>query len=181
MNLFTSMALKVRAGSVLLSCFLMILIVWSFPSGLLAIKYMQEDRYGDLASSNFKETETSNADRNGTHLANSDRAGEFLLEVLAAGPIDRLIICNEGQTPQQYHDFKDLKTNDYLDLKIIKKFKLYASSIEHVRFRINYGPEKEVLGKGAGKFVYLHEEVQSVRDGLPKLKQRKQSEGVQYY
>ena len=118
---------------------------------------MQEGRYSELATSNFQETEPPKADRNGTHLTNSNRAGEFLLEVLAAGQIDRLIICDEGRESQQYHDFKDLKTNDYLVLKIIKKFRLYASSVEHVRFRINYGPEKETLGRGNGKFQYEYQ------------------------
>lgn len=109
MNLFKSMALKVRTGSVLLPCYLMLLIGWSFPCGLLVTMSMQENRNSETASSEFEEMNNLNTDRNGTYLANALTAEEFLLEVVAAGSMGYITISDEGRECQQYHEFNKLK------------------------------------------------------------------------
>ena len=137
-----------------------LLAVWFIPNGLLAIGYMNKVDFGEHDLVNSKNGKVWTFDRNGTYLAESSTEEEFLLEIVATGPIDRLIVSDDGRAPSEYHDFENLKIDDYLEISILKKFRLYASSVEHVRFRINYGREKMVSGSGPGNFQYVHKKVQ---------------------
>ena len=134
-----------------------VLAVLFIPNWLLAIGYMNKVGFGEHDLVNSKNGKVWKLDRNGTYLAESSTEEEFLLEIVATGPIDRLIVCDDGRAPSEYHDFENLKIDDYLEISILQKFRLYASSVEHVRFRINYGREKMVSGSGAGNFWYVHE------------------------
>lgn len=80
--------------------------------------------------------------------------GENFLQILAIGPIERLIVSDDGAFPSKYHEFTKIKSNELIELFLTQKFRIYASSVENVRFRVNNGPEKLVSGTGAGKFSF---------------------------
>jgi len=80
--------------------------------------------------------------------------GQNILQILAIGPIECLIVSDDGVFPPKYHEFTKIKTNELIELFLTQKFRVYASSVENVRFRVNNGPEKLVSGTGAGKFSF---------------------------
>ena len=80
--------------------------------------------------------------------------GQNILQILAIGPIECLIVSDDGVFPPKYHEFTKIKTNELIELFLTQKFRVYASSVENVRFRVNNGPEKLVSGTGPGKFSF---------------------------
>ena len=80
--------------------------------------------------------------------------GQNILQILAIGPIESLIVSDDGVFPPKYHEFTKIKTNELIELFLTQKFRVYASSVENVRFRVNNGPEKLVSGTGSGKFSF---------------------------
>ena len=79
-------------------------------------------------------------------------ASELLLELAAKGPISRLIICDEGKTPKQFHEFKNIETGWEKTIPFTSSFRCYSSSLENIRFAVDGGLEKQVSGEGAGNF-----------------------------
>ena len=80
--------------------------------------------------------------------------GQNFLQILAIGPIECLIVSDDGVFPPKYHEFTKIKSNELIELFLTQKFRVYASSVENVRFRVNNGPEKLVSGTGSGKFSF---------------------------
>ena len=76
------------------------------------------------------------------------------LSLAAIGPIDRLIVCDEGETPKKYHEFKSITAGWEQSIKIKSSFKCYSSSLENLRFAVDDGPEKKAEGTGAGNFSW---------------------------
>ena len=88
----------------------------------------------------------------------SSPAGEpraFSLTLLAFGPIDRLIILDEGSTPKKPpYEYKNLKLGDERVLRITDSFKCYSSSLENLKFIVNDGNEMQAQGTGSGNFSW---------------------------
>ncbi len=86
-----------------------------------------------------------------------DNAVESILRLAAIGPIERLIISDEGKSPKIFHEFKTVETGWEKVIPFTKGFRCYSSSLQHVRFAVNDGIEKQVNGQGAGKFSWFTE------------------------
>ena len=76
------------------------------------------------------------------------------LNLAAIGPIERLIVCDEGVRPKKYHEFKSLPTGWEKTLSFNSSFKCYSSSLENLRFAVDDGPEKKAEGSGSGNFSW---------------------------
>ncbi len=74
------------------------------------------------------------------------------LKFAAIGPIDRLIISDEGKSPKVFHEFKNIKTGWETTVPFTESFRCYSSSLENIRFAVDEGVEKQVSGEGAGNF-----------------------------
>ena len=77
------------------------------------------------------------------------------LSLAAIGPIERLIVCDEGVSPKKYHEFKSLPTGWEKTLSFKSSFKCYSSSLENLRFAVDDGPEKKAEGSGSGNFSWV--------------------------
>lgn len=80
-----------------------------------------------------------------------------LLKLAAVGPIDRLIISDEGKTPKVFHEFKNLARGWETTISFTSSFRCYSSNLRNIRFAVNDGPEKQVNGEGAGNFSWKAE------------------------
>ncbi len=90
-------------------------------------------------------------------LAGPDDSRSFSLTLLAFGPIDRLIILDEGTTPKKPpYEYKNLKIGDERVLQITDSFKCYSSSLENLKFIVNDGNEMQAQGTGRGHFSWKH-------------------------
>lgn len=76
------------------------------------------------------------------------------LKLATIGPIERLIICDEGVTPKKYHEFSNLPTGWEKAIEFKNSFRCYSSSLENLRFAVDDGPEKKAEGTGAGNFSW---------------------------
>ena len=76
------------------------------------------------------------------------------LKLAAIGPIERLIICDEGETPKKYHEFSNLPIGWEKAIEFKNSFRCYSSSLENLRFAVDDGPEKKAEGTGAGNFSW---------------------------
>ena len=81
----------------------------------------------------------------------------LILRLATFGPIERLIISDEGKSPKVFHEFKKLRKGWEKSIPFSKSFRCYSSSLEHVRFAVNDGLEKQVNGQGAGNFSWSAE------------------------
>ena len=81
----------------------------------------------------------------------------LMLKLATFGPIERLIISDEGKSPKVFHEFKNLSKGWEKSIPFSKSFRCYSSSLEHVRFAVNDGLEKQVNGQGAGNFSWSAE------------------------
>ena len=79
------------------------------------------------------------------------------LNLAAVGPIDRLIICDEGEIPKKYHEFNTLPKGWEITIQFKNSFKCYSSSLESLRFAVDDGLEKKAQGVGAGNFSWSAE------------------------
>ena len=75
-----------------------------------------------------------------------------VLKLAAIGPIERLIISDEGKSPKVFHEFKNIKMGWETNVPFTESFRCYSSSLENVRFAVDEGVEKQVSGQGAGNF-----------------------------
>ena len=76
------------------------------------------------------------------------------LKLATIGPIERLIICDEGETPKKYHEFSNLPIGWEKAIEFKNSFRCYSSSLENLRFAVDDGPEKKAEGTGAGNFSW---------------------------
>lgn len=76
------------------------------------------------------------------------------LKLATIGPIERLIICDEGETPKKYHEFSNLPIGWEKAIEFKNSFRCYSSSLENLRFAVDDGPEKKAKGTGAGNFSW---------------------------
>ena len=76
------------------------------------------------------------------------------LKLAAIGPIDRLIVCDEGVTPKKYHEFSNLPSGWEKTVEFKESFRCYSSSLENLRFAVDDGPEKKADGMGSGNFSW---------------------------
>jgi len=79
---------------------------------------------------------------------------ESLLKLAAVGPIDRLIISDEGKSPKLFHEFKNVESGWEKSIPFSESFRCYSSSLQHIRFAVDDGIEKQVSGEGAGNFSW---------------------------
>jgi cytoskeleton protein RodZ len=82
---------------------------------------------------------------------------DLMLKLATFGPIERLIISDEGKSPKVFHEFKNLSKGWEKTIPFSKSFRCYSSSLEHVRFAVDDGLEKQVNGQGAGNFSWSAE------------------------
>ena len=82
---------------------------------------------------------------------------DLMLKLATFGPIERLIISDEGKSPKVFHEFKNLSKGWEKSIPFSKSFRCYSSSLEHVRFAVDDGLEKQVNGQGAGNFSWSAE------------------------
>ena len=76
------------------------------------------------------------------------------LKLATIGPIERLIICDEGETPKRYHEFSNLPIGWEKAIEFTNSFRCYSSSLENLRFAVDDGPERKAEGTGAGSFSW---------------------------
>ena len=79
---------------------------------------------------------------------------ESTLKLAAIGPIERLIISDEGKSPKIFHEFKNIQLGWEKAIPFSKSFRCYSSSLQHIRFAVDDGIEKQVSGEGAGNFSW---------------------------
>ena len=79
---------------------------------------------------------------------------ESLLKLAAVGPIDRLIISDEGKSPKLFHEFKNVESGWEKSIPFSESFRCYSSSLQHIRFAVDDGIEKQVSGEGSGNFSW---------------------------
>jgi cytoskeletal protein RodZ len=114
----------------------------------------------DLSKSSVRETvpTPSNPQRSIDSTNTSDLiSGDLILKLATFGPIERLIISDEGKSPKVFHEFKNLSKGWEKSIPFSKSFRCYSSSLEHVRFAVDDGLEKQVNGQGAGNFSWSAE------------------------
>ena len=79
---------------------------------------------------------------------------DSLLKLATVGPIERLIISDEGKSPKVYHEFKNLSSGWEKTINFTSSFRCYSSNLKNIRFAVNDGPEKQVSGNGPGNFSW---------------------------
>jgi cytoskeletal protein RodZ len=85
--------------------------------------------------------------------------GKHSLTLAAIGPIQRLIVSDEGASnpSQRYREYKDLPAGWQESLTFSKSFRCYCSSLENLRFAVDDGAEKKGEGEGPGNFTWKME------------------------
>ena len=53
-----------------------------------------------------------------------------VLKLAAIGPIERLIISDEGKSPKVFHEFKNIKMGWETNVPFTESFRCYSSSLE---------------------------------------------------
>lgn len=79
-------------------------------------------------------------------------SNRHLLKLAAIGPIERLIVCDEGNSPKEFHEYKNLSSGWETEIPFTTSFRCYSSMLENIRFAVDDGLEKQVSGQGAGNF-----------------------------
>lgn len=87
---------------------------------------------------------------------NSASVNKITLRLAAYGPIERLILSDDGAKPPQkkYYDRKSLKAGWEESFSINGSFRCYASSLENIRYIINDGQELVPKKSGSGSFIW---------------------------
>ena len=77
-----------------------------------------------------------------------------MLKISMIGNVEKLIICDEGKTPNIFHEFDSLTVGWQKDIPFENSFRLYASNIENVTFSVDGGELSKIGGdkKGIGTF-----------------------------
>ena len=132
-----------------------ILLIWAFSTPNEQTKMSNSadlENATSVRETNFNPNKTSLApegDKLDTTLKD-----ESLLRLAAVGPIERLIISDEGKSPKIFHEFKNIELGWEKSIPFSKSFRCYSSSLQHIRFAVDDGIEKQVNGEGAGNFSW---------------------------
>ena len=96
--------------------------------------------------------ETNPPNRSGTASSSKDIHS---LRLVAVGPIERLIVIDEGEEAgQRDHDYKDLAEGWEMELQFKGTFRFYCSSLENLKFSVDGGPDKKIEGSGTGSYKW---------------------------
>ena len=94
-------------------------------------------------------------ERGTTDSDSSASVKKIQLRLAAYGPIERLILSDDGATPQKtYYERSSLKAGWEESFSINGSFRCYASSLENIRYIINDGQELVPQKSGSGYFVW---------------------------
>ena len=81
------------------------------------------------------------------------------LRLVAVGPIDRLIVIDEGEEAgQRDYDYKALAKGWQEELKFKGTFRFYCSSLENLKFSVDGGADKKIEGSGTGSYKWKPEQ-----------------------
>jgi len=100
----------------------------------------------------IRETATNLPNSNPTQSSVQLSSNLHMLKLAAIGPIERLIVCDEGKSPKEFHEYKNLSLGWEIEIPFNSSFRCYSSMLENIRFAVDDGLEKQVSGKGAGNF-----------------------------
>ena len=135
-----------------------ILLIWAFST---PDEQTDLSNAGNLDQTNTIRETNLNTPKSSTPLSEQEVAPkaqeESLLKLAAVGPIERLIISDEGKSPKVFHEFKNIALGWEKSIPFSKSFRCYSSSLQHIRFAVNDGIEKQVNGDGAGNFSWSGE------------------------
>ena len=116
------------------------------------------DQEGPSATSAITETNPNPAV---PPTASPQAASEHSLRIAVIGPVERLIVMNEGGpfpgTNQRILEFKDLASGWETTLTCTDSLKFYCSSLENLRIFVDDGPAKQIGGEGSGNFKWKPE------------------------
>ena len=75
------------------------------------------------------------------------------------GNVDKLIVCDEGKSPNIFYEFDSLPEGWSKELSFNKSFRCYSSNIENIIFSVDDGQPSKVGGdrKGIGTFNWKKE------------------------
>jgi cytoskeletal protein RodZ len=119
----------------------------------------QSDLENDPVETTIRETKLNAGNDAGTNLITEEITDqnankESILKLAAIGPIERLIISDEGKSPKVFHEFKNVELGWEKSIPFSEGFRCYSSKLEHIRFAIDDGIEKQVNGQCAGNFSW---------------------------
>jgi cytoskeleton protein RodZ len=141
------------SGGAILLIILFSLIIFAFSEGddpndatMAAAPKSAEVRETLSQTQAIKPVETPNEP------SSLDKSVNRSLKLAAIGPIERLIISDEGKSPKVFHEYKNIKMGWETTVPFTESFRCYSSSLEHIRFAVDEGVEKQVSGNGAGNF-----------------------------
>jgi len=135
-----------------------ILLIWAFST---PDEQTDLSNAVDLDQTNTIRETNLNTPKSSTPIKEQEDAPyaqeESLLKLAAVGPIERLIISDEGKSPKIFHEFKNISLGWEKSIPFSKSFRCYSSSLQHIRFAVDDGIEKQVNGEGAGNFSWSEE------------------------
>ena len=82
---------------------------------------------------------------NKPNLPTADLASSYMLKISTTGPVDKLIICDEGKSPNVFHEFDSLVEGWEKEIPFETSFRCYSSNIEKVIFSVD-GSEPSLMG-----------------------------------
>jgi cytoskeleton protein RodZ len=81
--------------------------------------------------------------------------GVHSLRLFAVGPIERLIVIDEGEEAgQRDYDYKALAKGWQEELQFKGTFRFYCSSLENLKFSVDGGADKKIEGAGTGSYKW---------------------------
>ena len=82
-----------------------------------------------------------------------------ILKISIFGDVDKLIICDEGKSPNVFHEFDSLKTGWEKEISFEGSFRCYSSSVENIIFAVDEGKPSKLGGDktGIGTFSWMSE------------------------
>ena len=135
---------SIGAASLLLIIFIIILSAGEEEPSL------EDNEQQSISESSIRETK--NDDSQPIKSTAPQNTGIHTLKLAAVGPIERLIICDEGKTPKEFYEYKSLPSGWEKELNFTSSFRCYSSTLENIRFAVDDGLEKQVSGSGSGNF-----------------------------
>jgi transcriptional regulator with XRE-family HTH domain len=82
-----------------------------------------------------------------------------ILKISITGDVSKLIICDEGKSPNVFHEFDSLNTGWEKEIAFEGSFRCYSSSVENIVFAVDEGKPSKVGGNktGIGTFSWKSE------------------------
>lgn len=92
-------------------------------------------------------------------IASSVLTQNHILKISILGNVDKLIVCDEGKSPNIFYEFDSLSEGWSKELSFNKSFRCYSSNIENIIFSVDDGQPSKVGGdrKGIGTFNWKKE------------------------